>query len=66
MQQAMTGFVTDEHGHWVALLACGHRQHVRHDPPLMERPWVTTEAGRRGRIGHTLDCRACDHERSER
>lgn len=56
----MTGFVTDAEGHWVALLGCGHRQHVRHDPPLIERPWVTTEAGRRGRIGQALDCVRCD------
>lgn len=62
----MVGFATDADtlrvhgGHWVALLGCGHRQHVRHDPPLIERPWVTTPAGRRGRIGQTLDCVRCD------
>lgn len=56
----MVGFVTDDQGHWVARLGCGHRQHVRHDPPLVERPWVTTDAGRRGRLGQTLDCVRCD------
>lgn len=56
----MVGFSTDEEGHWVALLGCGHRQHVRHDPPLVERPWVTTADGRRGRLGQTLDCVRCD------
>lgn len=56
----MVGFTTDADGHWVALLACGHRQHVRHDPPLVERPWVTTADGRRGRLGQTLDCVRCD------
>jgi hypothetical protein len=60
MERAMVGFTTDAAGHWVALLACGHRQHVRHDPPLVERPWVTTTAGRRGRLGQTLDCLKCD------
>src|SRR5688572_32440003 len=60
MERPMTGFTTDADGHWVALLGCGHRQHVRHDPPLVERPWVTTEEGRRGRIGQTLDCLRCD------
>jgi len=56
----MVGFVTDADAHWVALLGCGHRQHVRHDPPLDERPWVTTPEGRAGRIGQTLDCIRCD------
>ena len=60
MQRAMTGFMTDADGHWVARLGCGHRQHVRHDPPLVEREWVTTDAGRAGRLGQTLDCVRCD------
>ena len=56
----MVGFATDADGHWVALLGCGHRQHVRHDPPLVERPWVTTAEGRAGRIGQSLECTRCD------
>jgi tellurite resistance-related uncharacterized protein len=56
----MVGFTTDEVGHWVALLDCGHRQHVRHDPPLVERPWVLNETGRRGKLGGLLDCVRCD------
>jgi tellurite resistance-related uncharacterized protein len=60
MERPMVGFTTDEEGHWVALLGCGHRQHVRHDPPLIERPWVTTAEGRRDRLGQTLDCVRCD------
>jgi tellurite resistance-related uncharacterized protein len=60
MERSMVEFTTDADGHWVALLACGHRQHVRHDPPLVERPWVTTAEGRRTRIGQRLDCGRCD------
>ncbi len=56
----MIGFTTDADGHWVARLDCGHRQHVRHDPPLVERPWVTLEEGRRSKIGERLDCVRCD------
>jgi tellurite resistance-related uncharacterized protein len=56
----MVGFTTDDDGHWVALLDCGHRQHVRHDPPLVERPWVLAEEGRRGKLGGELDCVRCD------
>jgi hypothetical protein len=63
MQQTITDFVQDEEGYWVALLACGHRQHVRHRPPFVERPWVMTAEGRRGRIGAGLDCALCDQTR---
>ncbi len=62
MKQAITGFIQDEEGHWVALLGCGHRQHVRHEPPFLNRPWVTTEEGRRSRIGRELECARCDPE----
>lgn len=48
MLQAIVGFHLDEENHWVAELACGHGQHVRHDPPWQNRPWVMTESGRRG------------------
>ena len=60
MQRAIVGFETDEVGDWVALLECGHRQHVRHRPPWQERPWVLTAEGRNGRIGSPLECSACD------
>lgn len=60
MERAIVGFRTDDEGHWVALLDCGHRQHVRHDPPLVERPWVLTEEGRASRLGVLLDCVRCD------
>ena len=46
MQQAMIDFHLDEENHWVAELACGHTQHVRHTPPWQNRPWVMTEQGR--------------------
>jgi hypothetical protein len=60
MQQRIVGFSQDEEGHWRAELACGHLQHVRHEPPLISRPWVLTPNGRAGMIGMTLDCRKCD------
>lgn len=60
MKQPITGFQLDDEGHWVARLACGHRQHVRHQPPFTHRPWVTTEAGRAEKIGVELDCPRCD------
>lgn len=58
-ESPIRGFHQDEDGHWVADLACGHAQHVRHRPPIEVREWVTTEEGRRGRIGAALPCRLC-------
>lgn len=60
MQQAIVGYHLDAEGHWVAELACGHNQHVRHDPPWTNRPWVVTAEGRASKLGVTLPCRKCD------
>jgi len=57
--RAITGWEQDEAGEWVATLACAHRQHVRHQPPLRPRPWVLTEPGRASRVGAELECRLC-------
>ena len=62
MRRAIIGFEKDEEGHWRALLECGHKQHVRHDPPWTVREWVTTEEGRAARIGSVLECKRCDEE----
>ena len=62
MKHAITGFEKDDEGHWRAILECGHRQHVRHDPPLVERTWVLTQAGRDSRLGLELNCKRCDEE----
>ena len=60
MHQPITGYHQDDEGHWVAQLACGHNQHVRHDPPMVDRPWVMTEGGRAEMVGQVLDCLKCD------
>jgi hypothetical protein len=62
VDRAIVGFEKDAQGDWVALLECGHRQHVRHRPPWQERPWVLTEEGRGGHFGTPLECRICDEE----
>jgi hypothetical protein len=62
VQRLMVGFEQDEHGDWVALLECGHRQHVRHRPPWQERPWVVNAEGRESRVGQPLECWLCDAE----
>ena len=64
MRQKITGYEQDEIGDWRAILACGHRQHIRHNPPLVKRPWVLTEAGRRRFLGYGLACKLCDEAAS--
>jgi hypothetical protein len=49
----------DERFDWIADLECGHQQHVRHDPPWINRHWVTTPQGRYEHIGFELQCSAC-------
>jgi hypothetical protein len=53
------GFHQDDLGDWVADLECGHTQHVRHDPPWQQRPWVITESGRAEHLGTILMCVRC-------
>lgn len=65
MQQAIVGFHLDEQGHWVANLTCGHAQHVRHDPPWQNRPWVLTEQGRKEKLGRMLECKKCEEKKSQ-
>jgi len=60
MDQAIIGFHLDEHQDWVADLACGHTQHVRHHPPFINRPWVVTAEGRAKMCGQLLACKECE------
>jgi tellurite methyltransferase len=62
VEQPIVGFHQDAQGDWVADLACGHGQHVRHRPPFTLRPWVVTEEGRRSKLGARLDCVVCDRD----
>ena len=60
MDRKIVGYHQDEYGDWVADLECGHSQHVRHQPPFINRPWVVTEKGRRSKLGVILNCVKCD------
>ncbi|MOA32355.1 hypothetical protein D3C78_1535670 [compost metagenome] len=60
MKQQITGYHLDDENHWVAELACGHNQHVRHSPPWVSRPWVVKPEGRARMLGYELQCRKCD------
>lgn len=60
------GFAQDdpaEPGVWVAQLACGHKQHVRHKPPFQSAPWVMTEQGRKEKFGTRFTCVLCQMPR---
>ena len=58
-KRSIVGFHLDNENHWVAELECGHNQHVRHDPPMVERPWVLTQDGRDSFLGYGLVCLKC-------
>jgi hypothetical protein len=62
MERKIVGYHQDDEGYWVAELECGHTQHLRHNPPWTNRPWVTRPAGREKALGTLLNCRKCDSE----
>lgn len=62
MERRITGYHQDDEGEWVAELECGHGQHLRHDPPWQDRPWVLDPGGRDAHLGTPLRCRLCEHE----
>jgi uncharacterized protein DUF3565 len=64
-KRKIVGFHQGEHKDWVAELECGHNQHVRHNPPWTDRPWVVTLRGRLDHIGHELPCPRCEAESPE-
>ena len=60
MNRGIVGFEQDDAGDWIVGLSCGHRRHVRNEPPLSERPWVESAEGRATRLGTEIDCKRCD------
>lgn len=60
MERPITGFDFDSEGDPIALLSCGHPQHVRHNPPFINRSWVATEEGRSSMLGKMLNCVRCE------
>lgn len=60
-------FRQDEHGDWLAVLSCGHTQHLRHQPPWQNRAWVLNAEQRQARLGERFNCGWCaaDHQGAE-
>jgi hypothetical protein len=65
MKQKIVDYHKDEEGHWVADLACGHTQHLRHNPPWISRSWVISKTGRDQNLGTELECKDCDKTQQE-
>lgn len=61
MERPIIAFGHDSEGEPIAILNCGHPQHVRHNPPFINRPWVASEEGRNGMIGQMLNCVRCEN-----
>ncbi len=59
MKRKITGYHQDEENDWVAELECHHGQHIRHQPPFVNRPWASTEQGRTEKLGMHLNCKKC-------
>lgn len=59
MRRQIVDFRLDAEEHRVAELECRHSRHVRHNPPLVSRPWMLTKEGRHQRVGAELDCKLC-------
>ncbi|WP_207885965.1 DUF3565 domain-containing protein [Pseudomonas sp. 30_B] len=57
-------FHQDEDGYWVAVLSCGHTQHLRHQPPWQSRPWVLDPQQRQAQIGRPFPCGWCAKEQN--
>jgi len=60
MKRKIVGYKQDDENHWAAELDCGHFQHVRHNPPMVSRPWVLSGEGRNKMLGYELECKHCD------
>lgn len=60
MIRTIDGFHQDDDGDWVAELSCLHMQHVRHQPPFRDLPWIETSSSRRSRVGSDVECPLCD------
>jgi hypothetical protein len=60
MERRIVGYGEDEHGEPLAWLECGHPQHIRHQPPFINRPWAVTPEGREQMRGQSLNCVRCE------
>lgn len=65
MNRRIIGFHQDDLYDWVADLDCGHTQHVRHQPPFINRSWVIDPNQREKKLGSILSCLKCSQQNKE-
>ncbi|SDW90075.1 DUF3565 domain-containing protein [Pseudomonas kuykendallii] len=49
----------------MAILSCGHTQHLRHQPPWQLREWVLDPARRLAQLGRPFACGWCRIQQTE-
>jgi tellurite resistance-related uncharacterized protein len=59
LQRTILEFEKDEEDDWRVVLDCGHKRHLRHDPPREIRPQLSDPSVRESAIGNTIDCGRC-------
>lgn len=55
----ITSFERDDDQVWVAMLDCGHSQHIRHAPPFQLAAWVNDPDERAAHLSERLRCPLC-------
>lgn len=59
MQRRILGFFQEAPNEWVVSLDCGHRRHLRHEPPRETRPELCEPEARQKLLGELIDCGRC-------
>ena len=59
MMRTILRFQRDEEQEWTAILDCGHKRHLRHDPPRESRPLLEDPQFREDSLGQKIDCGRC-------
>jgi hypothetical protein len=65
VKRRVTGFRKDDAGDWIADLDCGHKRHVRHNPPWVNHAWIISPDGRAAFLGNEIDCGECSQQQQE-
>jgi len=59
MKRKILSFETDQDKEWRVVLDCGHRRHLRHDPPRETRPRLDDPEARQAVVGRRIECGRC-------
>lgn len=59
MKRTILAFEQDDDKEWRVILSCGHKRHLRHDPPRERRPQLHDPQTRDQAIGGLIECGRC-------